>query len=685
MGSNESRLNSLTQKHTALVNKHQEMVHLVDSLKTAPWSEVNAILRAMRNTTPSSSTTVDHELPHTKRRRVVVDHPTLVEQSSISSSSTRPADLIFDTPHPFSRSPSDTDTNISTGSQSHTKDIVRLPFPLPDRSVFKRALTAYNNSVGTLFHVYTPDQINELVVAVFEPTGSSYTTSLCQLCAIAALGSMYSQDTISTAVAEDFYNIAKHFLEDVIQENTFLSIKVCTILAMVNMLTKSIIALALLDLGLSMAQNSGLENLDAPSGMEISHWSDCKRVWRTLVLCTGWISSTLGAASSSNWRSSYVALQRMDIDSSNIVDVMQTEMAKIAVLKADILKTMTPSNLASPAVMSKLRSDLRVWHEQIPRIMHLTNIVDLGVEKQHRHKIYFVHLLYLGALMLLQRCIMSQWITADNELSTSLDLSSEAAECIRDGYMAARHSARILDLLRQEGAVVKRCWICIFQSYISGLLIIQEVYRKLLHRTETRDHLDESLSYVHQTLDVLTFCASDDAVANNLLQSLMVHHDTLKVIRSAGIDLYMSQNDGTCSSASRFAFSDPISPVILRDGDSALHKMAKKLLVLICKPFENLPQPVPEDNQADSEWRKQRCMDETAFGVYLDWRWDAVKRVGMENRGLLTAISTSGHAPSSDVAPSQQFGWSIDTWSNLKCVGVDHTLPTLQSKHGIDC
>ena len=537
------------------------MVHLIDSLKTAPWDEVNAMVRAMRtpdDTTPSSSTTVDDELPHRKRRRAIADPPILVQESSISSSSTQPADPIFDTPHLFGRSPSDTDTSISTGSQSPVrspaKDTVRLSFPLPDRSVFECALTAFNNSVGTLFHVYTPDQINQLVVAVFESPGPSYTTSLCQLCAIAALGSMYSQDTISTAVAESFYNVSKHFLDDVIQENVFLSIKVCSMLAMVNMVTKSIIALAFLDMGLSMAQSSGLESPDAPSGMEGGQWSDYKRVWRTLVLCTGWISSTLGAASSSNWRSSYAALQRMDTQSGDLPDVMQTEMAKIAVLKADILKTMAASKLVSPTVMSKIRGDLRVWHEQLPQIMHLTNIVDMGAEKQHQHKIYFIHLLYLGALMLLQRCIMSHWITADDELSTSIDVSSEAAECIRDGYMAARHSARILDLLKQEGGVVKFCWICIFQSYISGLLITQDVYRKLLHRTETRDQLDESLSCVQQTVDVLTFCASDDVVANKLLQSLMVHHDTLKAIKSTGIDSYMSQNEDTDSSSSRFAF-----------------------------------------------------------------------------------------------------------------------------------
>jgi hypothetical protein len=149
--------------------------------------------------------------------------------------------------------------------------------------------------------------------------------------------------------------------------------------------------------------------------------------------------------------------------SADLEDVVQIEMVKIAVLKRNILHV----NMAFPRLaantINTIKKDLDWWYHKLPPIMHLSHLTkkdDLSsVSTQLRLTIYFVHLLYLGALILFNRriAVQSSSIELNAELSMCSDVSmSKSAD---DSVIAAERSARILGPLLDEGNVFKRCWI----------------------------------------------------------------------------------------------------------------------------------------------------------------------------------------------------------------------------------
>lgn len=67
---------------------------------------------------------------------------------------------------------------------------------------------------------------------------------MCEVCASAAVGSQYSHGKVSAQAGHQFYNIARHLLDDAIQVDPLRGMKVCALLAMYNIVIKGSVALA---------------------------------------------------------------------------------------------------------------------------------------------------------------------------------------------------------------------------------------------------------------------------------------------------------------------------------------------------------------------------------------------------------------------------------------------------------
>lgn len=65
--------------------------------------------------------------------------------------------------------------------------------------------------------------------------------------AVAAVGTQHLHEAIYTAVEEAFYDLARHYQDDMLQLYPLDAIKVCTLLAMYNVFNKANVALAYVD------------------------------------------------------------------------------------------------------------------------------------------------------------------------------------------------------------------------------------------------------------------------------------------------------------------------------------------------------------------------------------------------------------------------------------------------------
>lgn len=139
-------------------------------------------------------------------------------------------------------------------------------------------------------------------------------------------------------------------------------------------------------------------------------------------------------------------------------------MVKIAVLKFGILRMNITFNDHSPRYglsIKPMTDDLERWYARLPQEMQLLNITHASVSTEVRRTVYFMHLLYLGCLMLLSRRFMStSSVGGCLDATTTASTTLEIASCNKQAVVAAEQSARILGVLLTERGVFKGCWVC---------------------------------------------------------------------------------------------------------------------------------------------------------------------------------------------------------------------------------
>lgn len=107
--------------------------------------------------------------------------------------------------------------------------------------------------------------------------------------------------------------------------------------------------------------------------------------------------------------------------------------------------------------------DLQQWYDDLPEDLRIEHMGDVDLPLEARRSLYHVHLLYLGAIMLLYRRIAAQHLQSqETETCRTIlpDLDAgNVAEHGERGLLAAISSARILKLALDKGGIFKRCWL----------------------------------------------------------------------------------------------------------------------------------------------------------------------------------------------------------------------------------
>lgn len=212
---------------------------------------------------------------------------------------------------------------------------------IPSSSITQAAVDSFFSSSGKLFHVFSRNHISGYYENVFGSDGCpvpSQKAAICCLAAVAAVGVQYNADDFELGTDGVFYDVARHFFENLMEEQPLDAIKVCTLLAMYNIMNKATVSLAYIgsysfspqdvisfdrvnfvciDVGLSMSKRHNLnDKCYQYPGLSPEEWVDYRRTWRTLLFFSrqanpnqshrhsltlfSWLSSTLGYISGGN-------------------------------------------------------------------------------------------------------------------------------------------------------------------------------------------------------------------------------------------------------------------------------------------------------------------------------------------------------------------------------------------------
>jgi hypothetical protein len=139
----------------------------------------------------------------------------------------------------------------------------------------------------------------------------------------------------------------------------------------------------------------------------------------------------------------------------HVIDILQQNMAKITVLKADILRTAATFKVLSASTLVRMKEDLQRWLDGLPKYMRLETLVqNPEISPDQRRVTFYMHLFYLSAIMLKARAVL-----ADHQLHGQTFEDEELRLAVADGLDAARNASRLLGIIYDEKSIVKTCWL----------------------------------------------------------------------------------------------------------------------------------------------------------------------------------------------------------------------------------
>lgn len=176
--------------------------------------------------------------------------------SSMSSGPSPPSNSdIPQTPNTSRSRSSNTNTNTKTIPPFPFEDdnsLVETPYqpfsdferPLPSTDALRKCVDAFYQESGKLFHVFSRSHIeSQFQLLSSQGDKQALRLAVCELCAVAALGSQYIKETLPEGTEQTMYNAAKQLLEDVVTVDTTRAGKVCAILGMFNIMNKQKVAM----------------------------------------------------------------------------------------------------------------------------------------------------------------------------------------------------------------------------------------------------------------------------------------------------------------------------------------------------------------------------------------------------------------------------------------------------------
>ncbi|KAB5531158.1 hypothetical protein GE09DRAFT_1145996 [Coniochaeta sp. 2T2.1] len=506
-------------------------------------------------------------------------------------------------------------STLSRGISDASDTSLLIRTVLPNQALTAKAVESFFDSTGQLFHLFSKEQIASYMDDIYgcgSPSGQLKKAVCCVAC-VAAVAVEYKADDFPIGLGRVFYDIARHHFVVVYEDRPLDGIKVCTLLGMYNIMTKATVSVAYIEVALGMSRRHSLNDKDHVSPSVTSQeWQEYRATWRCLIFFSTWLSSTLGYITSDD-----VAEAEFG-SSADIIDTVQVEMTKISMLKANILRMHLAFKDLTELAVQAIMTDLQEWYHKLPKEMALATLGQSDLPDSVRRSIYYVHLLYLGAIMLLYRRVASQYNRsvaegndADGQQKFFEQLMLNHAE---QGVLAAKTSSRILGLLLNQVGCFKRCWVVIFQSYTSCVVLLHCIAQKQVHGM-IPSSWEVDLLHAKTCLDTLSYCGTLDPVAlqfharlYQIYQTLSLHtHPMLEYAAAAPNGLPVSSLSPTSSTSSTTLIQNmPPKPpgcrcygpilephpfayllTIPSNGNPDSVKLSTTLLRMLSRPYDN--------------------------------------------------------------------------------------------------
>ncbi|KZM21777.1 uncharacterized protein EKO05_0001768 [Ascochyta rabiei] len=430
--------------------------------------------------------------------------------------------------------------------------------------VLTRGVESFLLCTGCIFHIYDASDAQaklNVARAFIEKVGETWAQPsygsplidesrviLTPVCIMAALGLQYTKYPIPALgirpSSEDgthryvtiFYEIAKRYLDVLIERNVLEAMRACAAFCVFNTIGHATVALNYAYMGINVAFNNGLPLLLDSCGIETKDWPSYKRVLRTLGTLHDWLVSTLGFVPQDLFGAQAKTSTLLDQEPATPAEIIQQKLAKVVHIEADLLRSVASFETITSPFFAYVRRDLLQWYEELPVWMRLDSLVVAESRPSSTIRtIYLVHLFYLSANILVARLAHKQLCSYSTP-----GRSAEMRIAVGDGLVAARTAARILQLQLDDLTIYQRCWCCEFAAYMACLTLLHSTTQLVLNGY-SQPTWQKELSYAKSCIDVLEYCALVDKIARNFLKVTIRYYNVLLAIAEPNV----AASDGT--------------------------------------------------------------------------------------------------------------------------------------------
>ncbi|KAF2030255.1 hypothetical protein EK21DRAFT_112174 [Setomelanomma holmii] len=452
---------------------------------------------------------------------------------------------------------------------------------LPPEELTRRSIYAFIRGTGSLLFMWTYEQADELLDRIYRPQQRVDAMTLAECFIVAAMGAHYDMECFPDRIRKVLYASGSlHFHERTARQDYLRTMRLLLSMSFYALLEKHMSARYVIAAGLQIAR------WKCPSFYTDSRMPGDKnwcKVFRSLIFMDCWLSYTLGYTSEVTDSDVQLASITSQPATMTIDELIHNQTSKIGLLAAEIAKTLAAPERATRENVFMLTSKLEAWRVEVPLMLQIPTLTSNnppGLTLYQRRAILMVHIMYLGALVLLYRQLLVA--TAETQLTDgaawNTDISVNDAHRYRDECaVAAQQMARILGLISFDGTLTRRCWLIIYWAFTASIVLLFSATTKLVDGE--LEGADADLSYAKRSMDMLEPCRNIEPIAARYLDTLWPLYDSLR-------DKHQRMIGRSKTSIFALLQSDPalMSPPIAVSKEE-MGPICEKLSVLLTDPF----------------------------------------------------------------------------------------------------
>ena len=406
---------------------------------------------------------------------------------------------------------------------------------LPPREDVQAAMSALNDPATSLFFVLSPEDGEEMLERLYASQPSRIgRADLCVLCAFAALGRHFTNPG-SERSRQILYRTAMMLVDECCELDSVQSLRALLSLSLFTLIEKKSSVRVSLASGLQIArwvrQNENITDFGSGEHERF------RKLYRSLIVLESFLATKFAFHCTVSRDEMELVLGSPMGGSPSGVDIFAGALYLLAHLTRNVAIDIQSEDRYSLRLVKDYMQQLQAWHDSLPEGARLASLNEPERFSQHEGMwtaILYLHETWLSIVIELHRKLIPPLL--EQRLAGgpwSIDGSIEDAnECYGRTMLMAQQCVRVNALLATTaGAVFRRCWLLLCESFICACLLLADAALSFL--TQSHEGVESKVKRISDAVDDLARMQKIDQMVVGFVRTLTPLLQELKSIHKA--------------------------------------------------------------------------------------------------------------------------------------------------------